>query len=64
MTIRETLGGDAYLYVRTGGGQSLVVRAEGDTTLDHGATVGLGLAAHRLHQFGAEGRTLASGGRP
>ena len=64
VTLRETLGGDAYLYVRTGGGQALVVRAEGDTTLDHGAGVGLGLAAHRLHQFGADGRTLTPGGRP
>ena len=62
VTLRETLGGDAYLYVRTGAGQALVVRAEGDTTLDHGAAVGLGLPAHRLHQFGADGRTLTLGG--
>ena len=62
VTIRETLGGDACLHVRTGGGQALVVRAEGDTTLDHGATVGLGLPAHRLHQFAADGQTLAPGG--
>jgi ABC-type sugar transport system ATPase subunit len=61
VTIRETLGGDAYLYVRTGSGQTLVVRAEGDTALDHGAAVGLGLPAHRLHQFAADGRTLRSG---
>lgn len=62
VTICETLGGDAYLYVRSAGGQTLVVRADGDTTLDHGASVGLDLPPARLHHFGADGRTLASGG--
>ena len=61
VTLRETLGGDAYLYVRTLDGQSLVVRADGDTTLDHGDSVSLSLPAHRLHQFSAQGRTLQSG---
>jgi hypothetical protein len=37
------------------------LRADGDTELDHGAVVGLGLPANRLHQFGADGRTLRSG---
>jgi ABC-type sugar transport system ATPase subunit len=59
--LRETLGGDAYLYVKTGTGQ-VVVRADGDTTLDHGATVGLSFPAHRIHLFGADGVTLSSGG--
>lgn len=62
VTLRETLGGDAYLYVRTDAGQTLVVRAEGDTQLDHGARIGLGLPTHRVHLFGSDGRTLASGG--
>ncbi len=63
VSLTETLGGDAYLYVRLGlGGQSMVVRAEGDTALDHGATVGLDLPPTRLHHFAADGRTLASGG--
>ena len=57
--LRETLGGDAYLYVRLTSGQTLVVRAEGDTALDHGAEVGLDLPAHRRHHFAADGRTLA-----
>ncbi len=61
VSLRETLGGDAYLYVRMAGG-SLVVRADGDTTLGHGAEVGLDLPAHRLHFFDAQGRTIASGG--
>jgi ABC-type sugar transport system ATPase subunit len=62
VSICETLGGDAYLYLRLQGGQTLVVRAEGDTTLDHGAVVGLDLPPPRQHHFGADGRTLASGG--
>jgi ABC-type sugar transport system ATPase subunit len=62
VSLAETLGGDAYLYVRLPGGQTLVVRAEGDTTLDHGAEIGLDLPPHRLHHFAADGRTLASGG--
>ena len=60
VALRETLGGDAYLYVTTDG-QTIVVRAAGDTELDHGAEVGLGLPAQRLHQFGADGATLRSG---
>ena len=57
VTLRETLGGDAYLYVQAAG-HALVVRADGDTTLDHGATVGLDLPAHRLHFFDGQGRSL------
>ncbi|MGL4235815.1 ABC transporter ATP-binding protein [Tabrizicola sp.] len=56
--LRETLGGDAYLYVRTGTGHQLVVRAEGDTALDHGAEVGLDLPPARRHHFAADGRAL------
>ncbi|HEY6919099.1 MAG TPA: sn-glycerol-3-phosphate ABC transporter ATP-binding protein UgpC [Tabrizicola sp.] len=62
VSLTETLGGDAYLYVRLAGGQTLVVRAAGDTALDHGAEIGLDLPPHRQHHFGADGRTLASGG--
>ncbi len=62
VTLRETLGGDAYLYVRTVGGQAMVVRADGDTALTHGDMIGLVLPPARVHLFGADGRTLASGG--
>ena len=62
VSICETLGGDAYLYLRLGSGHTLVVRVEGDTMLDHGATVGLDLPVPRQHHFAADGRTLASGG--
>ena len=56
--LRETLGGDAYLYIRTRVGTQMVVRAEGDTTLDHGAEVGLDLPTARCHHFAADGRNL------
>ncbi|MDT8855484.1 sn-glycerol-3-phosphate ABC transporter ATP-binding protein UgpC [Paracoccaceae bacterium Fryx2] len=62
VNLRETLGGDAYLYVTTRGGQKLVVRAEGDTPLTNGAAIGLGLPPARVHLFGADGRRLTSGG--
>ncbi len=62
VTLRETLGGDAYLYLRLANGAQIVARAEGDTPLRAGATVSLGLPAERLHFFDAAGRTLMSGG--
>ena len=60
--LRETLGGDAYLYVQTASGHSMVVRTDGDTSLEHGADISLDLPAHRLHQFAADGSALTSGG--
>ncbi len=63
VTLRETLGGDAYLYLRLQGGPSLVVRADGDTPLDQGATVSVTLPPHRLHQFSSDGLTLTATGR-
>jgi ABC-type sugar transport system ATPase subunit len=58
VTLRETLGGDAYLYLRSDGGQALVVRADGDTMTDPGERVTLGFPAHRMHFFGADGKTM------
>jgi ABC-type sugar transport system ATPase subunit len=59
--LRESLGGDSYLYISTLIGDRMVVRAEGDTPLDTGARVGLVLPPARVHQFGKDGRTLRSG---
>lgn len=58
VTICETLGGDAYLYLRLAGGQTLVVRAEGDTSLNHNSVVGLDIPRSRQHHFAADGRSL------
>jgi ABC-type sugar transport system ATPase subunit len=61
VTLRETLGGDAYLYVRTPSGQAMVVRAEGDTPLNHGDRIWLELPPSRVHLFAADGRRLVPG---
>jgi ABC-type sugar transport system ATPase subunit len=60
ITLKETLGGDAYLYVKTAAGDDLVVRADGDTALEPGTAVGLSLPSHRLHLFDEAGKTIAS----
>jgi ABC-type sugar transport system ATPase subunit len=58
VNLRETLGGDAYLYLRTDGGQTMVARVEGDSKLSRGARVGLELPAHRLHFFTLDGQAV------
>jgi len=62
--LRETLGGDAYLYVTLADGTSLVVRADGDTAIDAGHVIGLTLPPNRLHFFDAQGLALQAGGKP
>jgi ABC-type sugar transport system ATPase subunit len=61
ITLRETLGGDAYLYARTDHGQMLVVRTEGDTELDSGERIGLVFPQQRLHFFAQEGTAVSAG---
>lgn len=56
--LRESLGGDSYLYVSTAAGDRMVVRAEGDTALGPGARIGLVLPPARVHQFAADGCAL------
>lgn len=58
VTLRETLGGDAFVYARLGDGQQVVVRTDGDTALRPGARIGITLPPARLHWFAADGRTL------
>jgi ABC-type sugar transport system ATPase subunit len=60
--LRETLGGDAYLYASLGSGEPLVVRAEGDTSIDAGQTIGLTMPAGRIHCFDRDGVALAHDG--
>ena len=64
VALRETLGGDAYLYATLSDAQEVVVRVHGDTELRAGDRIGIALPPDRLHLFGADGRTLASGGVP
>ncbi|MGL4321731.1 MAG: ABC transporter ATP-binding protein [Paracoccaceae bacterium] len=60
VSLRETLGGDSYLYVRTDPGDTIVVRAEGDTTVNAGDTVALTLPPARIHLFDEQGVTLTN----
>jgi ABC-type sugar transport system ATPase subunit len=62
VSLRETLGGDAYLYLALAAGQSMVVRVVGETTLNHGDEVGVDLPFHRCHFFDAAGRALRPSG--
>jgi ABC-type sugar transport system ATPase subunit len=60
--LRETLGGDAYLYAALRDGSSLIVRAEGDTPVEAGQTISLTLPPHRLHFFDSRGLALSREG--
>jgi ABC-type sugar transport system ATPase subunit len=60
--LKETLGGDAYLYVTLPEGASLTVRTDGDTSIEAGQTVGLTLPQHRMHVFDSRGMALNRGG--
>ena len=62
--LKETLGGDAYLYVTLAEGASLTVRTDGDTPIVAGQTVGVTLPQHRMHVFDSQGMALGRhGGR-
>jgi ABC-type sugar transport system ATPase subunit len=62
VTLRETLGGDSYLYVRTGPGDTVVVRADGDTAITAGDRVALTFPAARIHLFDGDGATIRAAG--
>ncbi len=58
VALRETLGGDAFVYARLGDGQQVVVRTDGDTVLRPGERVGIAIPAGRRHYFTADGATI------
>jgi ABC-type sugar transport system ATPase subunit len=58
--VKEQLGGESYLHTRTGRGDRLVVKVDGDDATGHGAGIGLVLPPERLHLFGADGARLAA----
>ncbi|MFM8702092.1 MAG: ABC transporter ATP-binding protein [Hyphomicrobiales bacterium] len=60
--LKETLGGDAYLYLTLAEGSSLTVRTDGDTPISAGETVGLMLPQHRMHIFDSQGIVLRHDG--
>jgi len=62
--VKEALGGESYLYTKTALGDDLVVKTAGEEPTEAGATVGLRIAAERLHQFDADGQALIAGASP
>ncbi len=56
--VKESLGGESYLHVNTAGGDRIVVKTGGDTTLKAGETIGLAFPDERVHLFAAEGAAL------
>ena len=56
--VTEALGGETYLYCRTGEGDRLVIKADGETPMTAGQAIGLRFDPGRLHLFAADGRSL------
>jgi len=59
VAVKESLGGETYLYMDTESGDRLVAKTTGDDATALGERVGLYLPPHRLHYFDAQGMTLA-----
>ncbi len=56
--VKESLGGESFLHVTTGGGDRLVVKTDGDTALKAGESIGLTLPDERVHLFAPDGASL------
>ena len=56
--VKEQLGGENLMYLGVSEGLTLVARLDGDDETAVGDHVGLGIPAHRLHQFDRDGRAL------
>jgi ABC-type sugar transport system ATPase subunit len=56
--VKEALGGESYVYLRTAEGDRLVAKADGEHPASRGDVVGLMLPPRRLHLFGADGLAL------
>ncbi len=56
--VKEQLGGESYLYLKSNSGQRLVVKTDGDNTAKPGDTLGITIPPHRLHQFADGGKAL------
>jgi len=56
--VKEQLGGECFLYLSTDDGAQIVVKTDGEFEREPGDSLNLTLPANRVHQFGADGRTL------
>jgi len=57
--VKETLGGESYLYAAAPGGERIVVRTGGEDPTRTGDVVGLVLPPERIHLFGADGANVS-----
>ena len=55
----EALGSDTYIYADMPAGEQVVVRAQSNTRVRRGETIGLHLEELQEHLFAADGRSLA-----
>ena len=58
VSFAERLGSDTFLHVDVAALGRMIVRADGDTDIPAGSTVGLSPRPGREHRFGADGRAL------
>jgi len=58
VAVKEQLGSESYLYVRTDTATTIVVKTDGDDPTEAGASIGLILPTERLHQFDSSGLTI------
>ncbi len=56
--VKERLGGESLLYLKSQSGFDVVARVDGDDETPIGAEIGLGIPEQRLHQFDGSGRAI------
>jgi len=60
VAVKESLGGETFLYLDTESGTRIVAKTDGDDTTEAGAQIGLTLPDARLHLFDADGLAVRS----
>ena len=58
----EALGSDTYIYAEMPAGEQIIVRAQSDTRVRRGETIGLHIEERKEHLFDANGRSLTRAG--
>jgi len=56
--VKEKLGSESYLYVMTPDNTQIVIKTDGEDSLNAGDTVHMSFRENRLHRFDADGHTL------
>lgn len=56
--VLEHLGSETFVHLEGEGGQSMIARTEGGSSLEYGDTVYLSADKEKIHYFGEDGRTI------